>query len=159
MSRMLLVAALTACGCAGPFEAMRGSVDRASVRVADCGTSGASGTTIVQTLDGPPTGETGSALPAPVEAVFCLSVENTGSAPVAVHRSQIRLRAPRETQSYVADRDEDHVKLAAGATAKLRVSFRYTPLRKGEVVEVRLDDAITRGDTPIAVPPLRYRKR
>jgi hypothetical protein len=119
------------------------------VAIKYCGSTGASVASVIAAMDNPGNVDNGP-LPAQRELTVCFQAENKGSKPVKVDRSHIRLKCPRERDEWQPDRDDEVVTLHPGGAAKLHVTFRYSPVQKGEQVAVQFDD--------LRVPPIVLRK-
>jgi hypothetical protein len=152
---------LLAVSCAGPFAAVAPRAEGSGVAIVYCGSATASSESVMKSLE-PPTGPTGSSesglLPALKEASICLDFVNRGSKQARINRGAIRLRCPRETDDWVSDRDDQEVIAQANETRRLHVAFHYSPLPRGEDVQLSFDGAVTVGGHAVKVAPLKLRQ-
>src|SRR4051794_5621162 len=118
---LIAIAALLG-ACAGPFTAVRPSASGGAVTVTACGNSSVSGAGVVQALDGPPLGQTGSGIEPPRSATFCVVIANGASAPLRVDRSRLHLQCPREKQPWTYDTDETRFVVPPNEQRKFHVT-------------------------------------
>jgi hypothetical protein len=153
--------ALLAVGCAGPFAAVAPRVEGNGVEIGYCGSSPVSTESVMRTLE-PPMGPTGSSesglLPAQKEASICLDFVNRGKKQARLNRGAVRLRCPSETDDWAPDHDDQDVIAQAGETRRLHITFRYSPLPRGEDVELLFDGAVAVGGHAVKVAPLKLRR-
>jgi hypothetical protein len=151
------LACVAAAGCAGPFAEVQPSAPTGGVGVRYCGSSSASPGSVLRSLE-PPVGAADTQLSPPKELYVCLRLENQGSRPARLNRSNVQLRCPRERQEWVPDRDDDVVIAHPGQSRELHVTFHYTPLVTGEDVALIFDGALTVGGAPVKLRPIVLRK-
>ena len=160
MRRAFLASLCVLAGCAGPFDAVRPETRAGGVVARYCGSSGYRAASVVAAMDGPPLGETGGGTTAPREVTFCVELGNGGARPVRVNRNLITLHVGAERYGITADRDDERLIVPPGAARKLKVTYQYgSGIVSGQDAELRLADAITVDDRPLALPALRVRRR
>jgi hypothetical protein len=152
---------LLAMSCAGPFAAVTPRVEASAVELIYCGSSTVSAESVMKSLE-PPTGPTGSSdsgmLPAQEEVSVCLDFVNRGKKQARIHRSAVKLRCPRETDDWSPDHDDQEVIAQPNEKRRLHVTFPYSPLPRGEDVELLFDSAVTVGGHAVKVAPLKLRR-
>jgi hypothetical protein len=70
-----------------------------------------------------------------------MSATNNTKRSVRIDRSHAHLRAPRERQEPIPDRDPEVFVLDPGEARRFHVRFHYSPISPGERLTVELDDA------------------
>jgi hypothetical protein len=160
VAAVALVAVGALGGCAAPFDEVKPSKPEGGVALVYCGSAATSPESVMKSLE-PPTGQVSegtSSMPEEKELRVCLHLENHGSAPARVERSNFRLKCPGEVDTPSSDHDDDLVIAQPGETRELHVSFRYSPLVHGEDVQLLLDRALTVGGHAVKLPPMTLRK-
>jgi hypothetical protein len=160
---MRWAALLLLAGCAAPFDAVNATSRHGGVTLRYCGAAATSSESVMKSLE-PPTNvppEVGGNNPISEqkELRVCVKLENKGSEPVRVDRSNVLLKCPHETDDWAGDRDDVEVIAHPGETREFHVGFRYAPVVHGEDVAVVFDRAVKIGGKPARVPPIVLRKR
>ena len=152
---------LLAVSCAGPFAALAPRVESGAVAIVYCGSSTVSADSVMQSLE-PPTGPTGSSesglLPAQTLASVCLELVKHGGKQARINRGAVRLRCPAETDSWSPDSEDREVIVQPNEKRRLHVAFRYSPLPRGEDVELAFDGAVTIAGRQVKLAPLKLRR-
>jgi hypothetical protein len=153
-------AAFLVAGCAGPFvEVPPAHPVAGAVRATFCGNSGMRASTVIERMDGPPLGETGSQPEPPKEVVVCVLVENKGQEPVKIDRSRVYLKTPHGSETPLGDKEDDKFVVPAGTSRKFQVAFHYSQMLSGEDARVDFDKVASIKDRPIELPAIVLRKR
>ena len=156
---VILLSLFAAAGCAAPFDAVKPEVRTAKIVARYCGSSSYRATSVIAAMDGPPLGPTGSGASQPREATFCVQLENGSTHPVQVNRNLMHLRCGVETYTIKADRDDESFIVPAGETRKFSLTYEYgSEVLSGQDVQLGFEDALTREERPLALPPLVLRR-
>jgi hypothetical protein len=151
---------LAGAGCAAPFSAIKAETHTGKIVARFCGASAYRAETVIATMDGPPLGPTGSTSGPPREATMCVQLENGGARPLQVNRNLVHLHCGKESYSITADRDDVSFIVPPSETRKFKVTFQYgSEILSGRDVELRFDDALTREEHAVTLPPLVLRRQ
>jgi hypothetical protein len=157
----VLVCVLFLGGCAAPFVEVDAGPKRAgSLELTFCGASTVTAGGIIRAMDEPPVGPTdANAPPPPGKLTVCLRLANQGAQPARVDRSHLELQIGRSKEPWEPDRDDEVFIVPPGESRKFQVTFEVGSLLSGEDVLVRANHAVTVEERPVALPPVKLRRR
>jgi hypothetical protein len=158
--RLHVLAFTLVAGCGPQFQEIDPGPKKAGeLELTACGASTVTTASVIQAMDEPPVGPTGSSMPPPARVSVCMRLENHGDKPARVDRSHFTMTKGRGKQMPEPDKEDDVFVVPPGEVRKFQVTFETSSLVSGEDFEVHAALAVTIDGNASKLPAIKLRKK